>query len=211
MTSEAWSVGCARVARALRNGALDLDLVGEALDADALGIRRSSSSTPRVSIATAHTRLRAVTAATRTPGAGCHCPPTYRQQPVQSTAMKCLSRGCFQEFSCRGSQPPATRFRWCPAESRWPSAPHPPGCSLCAEHPSTSHTSIPKDSHKNKIRTHEMRKLPALQSSILRTPSRSIRQSKGSSSEGRNQGCFEPHRTLGPTCQTDSPAGVVNR
>ena len=33
MTSEAWSVGCARVARALRNGALDLDLVGEALDA----------------------------------------------------------------------------------------------------------------------------------------------------------------------------------
>ena len=142
MTSEAWSVGCARVARALRNGALDLDLVGEALDADALGIRRSSSSTPRVSIATAHTRLRAVTAATRTPGAGCHCPPTYRQQPVQSTAMKCLSRGCFQEFSCRGSQPPATRFRWCPAESRWPSALHPPSCSLCAEHPSTSHTSI---------------------------------------------------------------------
>ena len=108
MTSEAWSVGCARVARALRNGALDLDLVGEALDADALGIRRSSSSTPRVSIATAHTRLRAVTAATRTPGAGCHCPPTYRQQPVQSTAMKCLSRERFgyQEWLRPHSLPP---------------------------------------------------------------------------------------------------------
>ena len=161
MTSEAWSVGCARVARALRNGALDLDLVGEALDADALGIRRSSSSTPRVSIATAHTRLRAVTAATRTPGADCHCPPTYRQQPVQSTAMKCLSRGDFQEFSCRAhSLPPpgfvGARQRADGRRRRTPRA------VVSAQNIQARVIPASLKTAENKIRTHEIRKLPAL-------------------------------------------------
>ena len=180
MTSEAWSAGCARSSRS-------------SAKPSAPGIRRWSPPA-RVHCNGSHA-----------PSGRDRCHPNPRRRlplpaNLQTAAASVNRNEVFDVFESRAvrlsrvvaaSQPPATRFRWCPAESRWASAPHPPGRSLCAEHPSTSHTGIPKDSDKNKIRTHEIRKLPALQSSILHNNQGTrVRQSKGSSSEGPNQGCF---------------------
>ena len=131
MTSEAWSAGCARSSRSSSKPS-------------APGIRRSSPPS-RVHCNGSHA-----------PSGRDRCHPNPRRRlplpaNLQTAAASVNRNEVFDVFESRAvrlsrvvgaSQPPATRFRWCPAESRWPSAPHPPGRSLCAEHPSTSHTSI---------------------------------------------------------------------
>ena len=167
-----------------------------------------------VSIATAHTRLRAVTAATRTPGAGCHCPPTYRQQPLQSTAMKCLtclSRERYQELSGPHSLPPAgfvgARQRADGRRRRTPRAVVSAQSIQARVTPASLRTATRTRYGRTKSGSYQH----CSPRSCTTTKALGSVNPKGAPRKAPIRGASEPHRTLGPTCQTDSPAGVVNR